>query len=375
MGHFNCALCDVLITEINDSKEHIIPNALGGRRTVSGFICEDCNSKSGKEWDADLARQLSFFSLYLNIRRARGEVPSQVLATIGGDRFEVFPDGHLSPATPEYKETVIEGGTSVQIKARSVKEAEKMLAGVKRKFPQVDVDQVLQRARHDSVYISDMLGVNFKVGGHKAGRSLVKSALALAVSCGVQAQRCECARQYLTTESGLACFGYYYEPDLVQNRPSGKVFHCVAVRGDAQTKQLLGYIELYSVVRAVMCLSETYTGKNFASCYCIDPVAGQELELEVNLAISKEEIQAAYNLERYSPADMVKALDGVLPIALGASWEKERERVVFQAVHDALKQIALKEGETITAEHGERLSQLIAEKVLPFILHAMRRNQ
>ena len=49
-----CALCGVLITEENNSKEHIIPNAIGGKKKISNFICEECNNRSGNEWESDL---------------------------------------------------------------------------------------------------------------------------------------------------------------------------------------------------------------------------------------------------------------------------------------------------------------------------------
>ena len=53
----SCALCEIAITAESDSDEHLIPNALGGRRKVSGFLCRDCNSRTGETWDAALAEQ------------------------------------------------------------------------------------------------------------------------------------------------------------------------------------------------------------------------------------------------------------------------------------------------------------------------------
>ena len=66
-----CALCNVEIAEQNDSKEHIIPNSIGGRKKVKGFICKDCNNKSGREWDDALAQQFNPLSLLLGIKRER----------------------------------------------------------------------------------------------------------------------------------------------------------------------------------------------------------------------------------------------------------------------------------------------------------------
>ncbi|MDE0534360.1 MAG: hypothetical protein OXI01_23350 [Albidovulum sp.] len=34
-----CALCGTSLKDENTSKEHVIPNALSGRKTVRNFIC------------------------------------------------------------------------------------------------------------------------------------------------------------------------------------------------------------------------------------------------------------------------------------------------------------------------------------------------
>ena len=53
-----CAFCAKEFTDSNTSKEHIIPNAVGGRKTVGSFICVDCNNLTGAAWDKELANQL-----------------------------------------------------------------------------------------------------------------------------------------------------------------------------------------------------------------------------------------------------------------------------------------------------------------------------
>ena len=56
-----CVICGEPISNRNDSKEHIILNALGGRRSIRGFMCQDCNSRTGTEWDAPFVRQFRTF--------------------------------------------------------------------------------------------------------------------------------------------------------------------------------------------------------------------------------------------------------------------------------------------------------------------------
>ncbi|MBB3212453.1 5-methylcytosine-specific restriction endonuclease McrA [Herbaspirillum sp. Sphag1AN] len=64
MNTKKCQLCRDELNHSNDSKEHIIPNAIGGKKKVSGFICKSCNNKAGETWDAELASQLNWFSLF-----------------------------------------------------------------------------------------------------------------------------------------------------------------------------------------------------------------------------------------------------------------------------------------------------------------------
>lgn len=56
-----CALCQDTLTSSNSASEHIIPNAIGGRRSVRGFVCTAYNNSAGATWDAALAQQLHFF--------------------------------------------------------------------------------------------------------------------------------------------------------------------------------------------------------------------------------------------------------------------------------------------------------------------------
>lgn len=106
--------------------------------------------------------------------------------------------------------------------------------GVKRKYPQVDINELLENARSESSYCPDMSHFNFSFGGHEAGRSIVKSALALAVSSGIPAEKCTEATNYLRNDEAEACFGYFYEIDLVKKRPKSVPLHCVSIKDVAK---------------------------------------------------------------------------------------------------------------------------------------------
>lgn len=93
-----CALCDVVITHDNDTKEHIIPNSIGGRKKVKGFICNTCNRITGQDWDVELNNQLNYFNLLFMIKRERGTPASERIKTISGKEYLVHHSGVMSPS-------------------------------------------------------------------------------------------------------------------------------------------------------------------------------------------------------------------------------------------------------------------------------------
>ncbi|MBE0448829.1 MAG: HNH endonuclease [Actinobacteria bacterium] len=372
-----CALCDKDITEENDTKEHLIPNAIGGRRKVKGFICESCNNTSGDVWESALAKQLNPLSLFFGISRERGEAPSQLFETTGGDKLKLNLHGSMDIEKPLYSEAPLESGAGVQIqiKARSMPEAKRMLQGVKRKYPQVDLNELLNNAKSESSYCSDMLKFNLSFGGHEAGRSIVKSALALAVSSGIPAEVCVEAKNYLKNEEGEACFGYFYDSDLVKNRPEGTPFHCVSIKGCNETKQVIGYVEYFGVQRVVLCLSDSYEGEDISSTYSINPITGEELSLAVELNLSNEEIREAYDYKKIPDGSVEDAFDKVIPAGMKASFEKEKDRVLSEAVKHVFENCGAKEGEMLMPEHINKLTGIVMEKLEPFILHQFSQSR
>jgi HNH endonuclease len=242
MNGSNCALCDIEITRDNDSLEHIVPNGMGGRRRVRGFLCRDCNSRAGEKWDAVAAEQLNFLCLLFAIQRERGTVRAGDFVTESGERVRIHSEGYLTLATAPPR--VMEYGSTAEIKARvpTRREARKLMLGFKRRYPKLDVDEAMRTMVEERRYLSEPVKTVCNFGGAQSGRCVVKSALALAVASGIKAQACEEATNYLRNNDGEACFGYFYGRDLVTSRPADRVFHCVAIKGDSSSRRLVGYV-------------------------------------------------------------------------------------------------------------------------------------
>lgn len=72
-------------TKENDSKEHVIPGAIGGRKAVTGFICRACNSSTGAAWDAVLYRRLHGIGLLFDVSRQSGSVQPMNFTSAAGE--------------------------------------------------------------------------------------------------------------------------------------------------------------------------------------------------------------------------------------------------------------------------------------------------
>ncbi|MDE0105656.1 MAG: HNH endonuclease [Bryobacterales bacterium] len=343
-----CAFCGVPLTSKNRTKEHVLPNAIGGRKTVDNFICSDCNHNTGTKWDAKLVEQLRPLCTMLNVNRSRGQNREFDVETVSGRKLSVKRDG--------------------SIHARTMPELRKILSRLKKKYTQIDLDEVLKRASPKQEYLSEPYGVSLTVGGSLAGRAIVKSCLAMVYDAGVEIGCCDDAESYLLKE-GTPCFGYYYERDVVSNRPEKAIFHCIYVSGDPKKRQLLAYVEYFSWLRIVVCLSQNYDGPSISHCYAVDPVTGKDLELDVVLTIEPDEIPEIYDYKKVNYDEIERALNAVMETWSQMDSNRARSHAIQEALDFACRECGISEGDVLTDEQVVRFTRVIVSRLEPFLEH------
>jgi len=365
----------VAIDAANDTREHLIPNSIGGRKKVSGFICVTCNSNAGQTWDAELAKQLQPLSTLFNVQRERGSVPPLRVETTAGEKLTIRPGEPLMHTHPEFKETTLPSGQKqFEIMARSIDEAKGMIKGLKKKYPQIDEDDLISQLKIVETYPEGVFHHKIQFGGAISGRSIVKSCAALAASLGIRAEDCEFATAYLRDPNGNPCFGYYNETDLVTGRTPGAPMHCLAVRADPSDGLVLAYVEYFGAQRVVACLGEGYSGEPKSSVYCFDPRSGEELPVSVSLAFSKADVDQIYKYQKISSDGMKTAFDAVVGPAVAESHKRERDRVLERAVEKAFASCGAEEGEILTQEHLQKIADTVVEEITPHLMHGLRRR-
>lgn len=364
-----CAICGEKIAPADDSEEHILPGAVGGRRTVRGFLHDGCNHRSGHTWDAALEKQLRPLALHFGVKRQRGRTLRMAITTTAGENFLLDAGGQLEMSRPEIKRTPTPNGETIQVKAGSIAMARDVLEGVKRKYPKLDMRSVLDGFEIQRTYAQGLVRIDLEFGGPESGRSIVKSALALAHDAGLPIDQCGNALAYLRDANAEPCFGYQYVNDLVDGRPPATPLHCVAIDANPSTGLIFGYVEYFGIHRAVVCLGQGYAGERLKAVYALDPRTGETLDVAVHLDFGVADIQAIYDYEHYDEEKRQEAFGAVFGPALNDHHAAERERVVRDSLNFAWANCGSVPDQPLTAEHLARLTELFADKATPWWKH------
>jgi hypothetical protein len=167
-----------------------------------------------------------------------------------------------------------ESGRRFRLQPRTIAEAREKLEEIQRKYPQVDVEKELSNAVFNATR-PGVIKTSFSFGGDLAGRSLVKTAVAMAYDMGIDPQSCDFALRYLRNPDATPALAEFYVRDLVDNRPSDHLINSVTVSANPRNNTLSAYIEYFGVVRYVVHLSRVYAGPHAFSTYAINTVTGK----------------------------------------------------------------------------------------------------
>lgn len=367
-----CILCGGPADGDNRSAEHIIPKALGGWKTVKGFICRTCNSEAGYACDAALSNSLKGWIMLLEIKRQE-PLPRdrRVMHLTDGTPIRRLPGNRLELAHPVLPDQLADGGS---VAARSLEELRRIIQTYNdRHGLGIDVESTLANATTNVRYVDELIELETGGWGPEEYRSLVKSALALIFRAGLDPGSAEIALAYLTGDAEFRCFFPYYNRDLVRNREAGMPINCVHVKGDPVTHELMAYVEIFGILRSVIRLSEQYTGDYFEDQYAFDPTDGYELELGIELdSAILAEAEREHDYYGSETGALQTAVGAIIRRALSATNMKELTRIIVSAVDEYFVEIGKGPDEPVTEDEYQAMWDHISEAATPFLEHLHR---
>lgn len=369
-----CLLCEKPLNDANDSAEHIFPNAIGGWESVRGFICKPCNNEKGRTWDAELGRQFAWLSLVSGIKRDRGELPSVDIKTVSGKEYRLQSDGTMRPKDFAFKRDDSGDQIRISFTARTLQEARGKVKELKKRYPSLDEESALKQARMTSSYLNEPLIGALPEGGAEVGRSVIMSALAVALKYGISPHGCELVLPFLKhSELSSACYGWSFLCDAVIERRAGEINHCISLFGSPESRKLFAYVELFSYARWHIALSEQYDGEAIELTYAIDPSAGKKVDMKIDWKNPLKRIEEVLAGDGFDQENLLKAVEYVMDTVMARSSERNFNTSFRDAVEKAKREFGVQD---VGPDHPVPAGfvEKIIEEMKPYIFNRLGHN-
>jgi hypothetical protein len=361
----------------NVTGEHVIPSAIGGHKEVFKFICRTCNSRHGANWEAEVARQFLWFSSAAAVKRGRGgKHPDLKIQTASGEKLRLQSDTVLVPDEPVVDVRDLGDKLQITIRTNNTKTAENLINKVARDHPGFDVQKALREMSTEDSYLDSPLALSLGYGGPEAGRSMVKSCLALLSEAGARPDDCHRALMYLEDPSPDAPppFWIFFDEDLVADRPQDHLFHCVSVVGQPDHGRILGYVEYFNFARILVLIGEGYQGEAFQATHAIDPVDARELEVAVDFDRVPQKLDDI-RMPKEPPPMYLDAVQTTGRIVDAINRDRVRAHAISKAAIGALLTVGLDPTtEEVPAELKDQWLSKFLDLLRPYIRSQLRRS-
>jgi len=373
-----CYSCNEVLHSANKTEEHIIINAVGGLLKSRRIICNKCNRDFGLEIDAALADQLKIFSNLLNIKRDRGVVPTIELEETHSKKRVLFrPDGKRHMVQPEINEKINalpdnKKAVSLNIKARDTKQARQILNGLKRKYPNIDVEQLLAQIEPKIDYTRHEYQFTFTFGGETVFRAIAKSAVNLFLHSGGDKDAIAKTIAFIKGNlQGDFVWPYYPEKDPIQDRGED-IFHTIYIKGSQKHRSLFAYIEYYGGANYIVCLSSEYAGQDCEFSHFLDPRTGSVITKNCQIDLDRESLLAAISPHELNQQVMLRYNDSMFKKIVKHQKDEQLKAIIWASMQEFSKKFP---NETaITSKYAAEYTDILMKHLRPYIIANFPRN-
>lgn len=286
-----CFICGIELTEDNCSVEHIIPNAIGGRLKSKDLICKLCNSKYGENSDAMLAKQMNPIMLLLNAKRERGNI-QPILIKDKESNSLLFPDGHIEKMGIKEVEVVSHDENGIVLKAKDMKSLKKY---IKRKFPDVDVEEVIKNAKFELKYEEPTtMEISICMGG-EARQSILKTAIEFFLLKRLPNHDIKEAIEDLKLTNNDRVELFVGQGVTLKYPSESGIYHSILLCCDSFSHKAYVIVEYFGLCQFLVKLTDHYSGTQF-NCMYSGSITEDENQKELNCE-SPIPFEYAFNFE------------------------------------------------------------------------------
>lgn len=381
-----CYVCQVDITPANESNEHIILSACGGRLKSKELLCKEHNSNFGNSFDAELARQTNDIANLLSIKRQSGEPPAIKGKLQSTDEdYYLQNDGKPVMGKPIINVDFDGQKLNLSIKARNKKEMREILKGLKKKkYPDLDVEQALMSAEYCKKYFDEPIYFQTSIGGKEVFKSISKSAINFFIMKGGDRKHVTHLFPYLEDEIILDITRIHLPDEIIYMPKENEVSHIIRLIGNPEEKILYVYIELFNVHNFIVNLNDTYDGAALDETYVFDVIKTKELNESIPLNYTREQLLSLYREELYNEEDYTVYQEIIFQKVkiqyervLSIAMERQLSRYIDELINRALKNSLLKyhEGVLITKAMLDEFNNELMKEINLLIYYNSRQRE
>ena len=284
----HCWICETLLTEGNRSREHIIPAALGGKRTVANFLCRCCNNSTGSKWDAALvnvSKPMDFISSSREWQEAEtphdydlGNRANRHETVIGDETRTMYRGGGDSVTWGDGQTRHVKMFSHSEVQMQRISEGLRRKYSISREKWADAEHREKGRSEDHSIQTGIMMDMP------KVTRAMIKSMLALACSEGVEREEFQQVLAYWHLH-----LGSFPEWEVLPAEESINL-RFVAVSGSRETGTLLGFTNLLGFVTWMMPLAVPYKGPPRNAIYAFNTATGNEVDVSPRMERPRAEV-------------------------------------------------------------------------------------
>ncbi len=272
------------------SREHIIPASMGGQKTVIGFICRDCNSRTGHSWDSAVAEFESWqFLLNSKLRiNPRKRKPMRVKMADTGLNAIVESGARVKFGFNAPVKEEDEGGRVTYGFTCDPSKVDALFNSVNTFLLRKGKDP-LTREEFDSsseYHVTSNPDVSFSVVLRVPAysRSLVKTAMAMAFSVGVKPMDCITAVPYLKNEAfGEEGVVMLFPTSLQGVLEDWTDYHAVNIFSFPSERVLLAEVLYFGKLSGLVTLSDSFEGPRVIAGHSINLKTGEIVDTDLNI--------------------------------------------------------------------------------------------
>ena len=272
-----CIICGVSA----NSREHVFPAALGGRRTNKGIYCEEHNEAySGLA--GIIAEQLRFFNSQLGVvgdhQRSTGLVKPVVMVDASTKSEVRLNDKSISYVSPRILSPKAdgEGGSTFVLAVNSPEEAEAFVAEMRKKGMDISIESVGHAGTYYPGTLQGKLDLGGKDTGLRAIAYIAQTFLAHSFPDLARLPQLAALKEYTLNGSHSDFVWWHHAKDDGLKAMAKPFAHRVIVGHNAEDNVIYARISLFETLHYAVRLGVAPTATSRSMVFDVDPLAKHE---------------------------------------------------------------------------------------------------